>query len=117
MKEPSKTAQLKAERAARAQAKREKQERDRKRLAQLKERAQQLASRMPPEFAQWGVVKTRAHSRCLVILRNKAALKTIKADRLGLFVQHLERHNGWSMEHCQVLSTLSETAKNLPEQA
>ena len=117
MKEPSKSAQLKVERAARAQAKREKKARDAAQLAELKERARSLVSRMPPEFAEWGVTKTRAYSRCLVILRNKAALKTIKADRLGVFVQHLERHNNWSMEHCQVLSTLSETAKSLPEQS
>ena len=107
---PSKAAQLKTERAARKQARAAAKAKEAAELADLKQRAHQLCQRMPPQFQNWGVTKTRAYTKMMAIVRHKAALKTIKRKRLASYVERMEQSDSWSMEYCQQLSMLSDTA-------
>ncbi|MBH2008333.1 MAG: hypothetical protein I8H71_01400 [Xanthomonadaceae bacterium] len=112
-KAPSKTATLKAERAARKAAKARAKAEATKQLADLKERAQQLCSRMPPAYQDWGVTKTRAYAKLMQITRHKAQLKAIKPARLAVYVGALEQSETWSLDYCQALSQLPDTARDI----
>lgn len=101
---------LKAQRAARKAARLAAKQKEARDLADFRERARVLCSRMPAQFQDWGVTRTRAHLKLMAILKHKAELKTIKADRLGDLVQRLETSDQWSLPYCQALSQLSDTA-------
>ena len=112
-KAPSKTATLKAERAARKAAKAQAKAAAATQLAELKERAQRLCSRMPPAYQDWGVTKTRAYAKLMQITQHKAQLKTIKPARLAVYVGALEQSETWSLDYCQALSQLPDTARDI----
>lgn len=105
--------QLMAKRAERKAARLANKRRAAGELADLKERARALCSRMPPQFQDWGVTRTRAHIKLMAIVKHKAELKTIKASRLADLVSRLESSDQWSLEYCQALSQLSDTAADV----
>lgn len=59
------------------------------------------------------MTKTRAYTAVMAIVKHKAALKTIKPEKLAVFVHELECSDRWSLGHCQQLSTLKPTAREL----
>ncbi|MFA9283739.1 hypothetical protein ACCQ08_03070 [Comamonas sp. SY3] len=107
----SKTAQTKADRAARKIQRAAMKAQEQIALQELRERAVKLCAAPPHEYQDWGVTRTQAFLKFATITRNKAALKTIKSDRLGVFVAQLERVNSWPLEYCQYISKLSDTAR------
>jgi len=109
----SKTAALKAERAARRQARIDAKTRESLKLADLKERAEALCKKMPPEFQAWGVTRTRAYIRMMAIVKNKASQTTIKSAKLAPLVESLSHPEKWSLNYCQALAMTSERAADI----
>lgn len=102
------------DRAARKAARALEKKADAERLASLRIEARALTKRMPAEYQSWGVVRTRAFAKLSAVTRHKAELRRIKTDRLAAFVDTLKLHESWSLEYCQQLSDMSETARSLP---
>lgn len=109
----SKTAILKKEREARRLARIAAKEKEARSLCALKERAEALCKKMPPEFQDWGVTKTRAYLKLMTITKHKAGLTTIKSDRLAVFVGRLADHDKWALDYCHALSQLSDCAADV----
>lgn len=110
---PSKTATLKAEREARKLQRIADKEKELRTLLALKERAEDLCKKMPTEFQDWGVTKTRAYLKLMTITKHKAGLSTIKSKRLAVFVNRLACHSEWTLDYCQSLSMLSDCAADV----
>lgn len=91
MKYITKSAQAKAEREARKQEWLDKKAREALELADLRRRAQALIARLPPEYQDWGVIKTRGFVRLQAFTRRRAALKRPKLPVLRECVSKLEQ--------------------------
>lgn len=109
----SKTACLKAERAARREAKEAARADSERRLAAARGRVATLSKAMPASYAEWGVVRTRAYVQLLEIIQSKAGNVTMTADRLEGYLSELDRASTWSLPYCQHLSMLHARAADL----
>lgn len=109
----SKTAQIKADRAARKQTKAAEKAKKAANLEYLLRRAQELSVRIPPEYQEWGATKTEAFFRLCAITQRRAALKHPKLDVLSQCVGELESHSTWTLERCAQLALTPETSVNI----
>lgn len=115
MKPLSKTAILKAERAARKEAKAAQKLDESLRLAAARAAADELTKRMPPDYASWGVVRTRAYVSLMEIVQAKAHNVTMTASRLEGLIGQLRRASEWTLGYCQHLTTLHARAADITE--
>lgn len=111
----SKTAQLLIERAARKQARLDKKASDAQRLQAARDRAEALGRSMPPEYQQWGVVRTRAYVRLLEIVKAKAQNKTAKPEQLEGYLAALAGASEWTLDYCQHIAALHARAVDISE--
>lgn len=73
-----------------------------------------LNKRMPPEFAQWGIMKTRAYAKVLAVL---VAQSKRTHPSMGLATQAMTlllSHPYWQDELMQKLAAISSVPKALP---
>ena len=109
----SKTAILRAERAARREARESKRMSDAARLTAARAAAASLSKAMPADFPEWGVVRTRAYIQMLEIIQSKAENVTMKPDVLEGYLAELGRASTWSLAYCQHLSMLHSRAVDI----
>lgn len=102
----SKTAQLKADRAARQAQRDAARIAARDRLLAARADAKEACSKIPPEFQQWGIVRTRAFMNMVEILNYRAGLVTIKAAELEAYTRHLRSVSTMPLDQCQELSEI-----------
>lgn len=61
-------------------------------------------ARCPPDFQQWGIVRTRAFMNMAEILFYRSGLLTITADQLEAYTRHLRSVSAMPLEQCQELA-------------
>lgn len=83
-------------------------------LQGLEASAADLTRRMPPEFASWGVMKTRGYAKLLAFLVAQSQRVHPKLPLACRAFDLLQAHQQWSAEQANRLSGLSKNPKTLP---
>lgn len=84
-------------------------------IASATEAHRMLTTRMPPEWRDWGVVKTRAYANLLQILTAQTASQHPKPPVVANALRYLLSHASWSDKTLQSLGTVKPNAKRLVE--
>lgn len=79
----------------------------------LMRRANEIARRIPPEFQDWGVTKTRAYCRLQEIAVRKTFLRHPPPQTLRECISELERHGAWTLERCAEILQLPLSATTI----
>lgn len=85
-------------------------------IASATEAHRLLTARMPPEWRDWGVVKTRAYANLLQILTAQTASQHPKPPVVANALRYLLSHASWSDKTLQALGTVKPDAKRLIEE-
>lgn len=116
-KQPSKTAQLKAERKARREAREAKKIRDAQRLEAARLAITEVTKVMPADYPDWGITRTRGYMQLREIVLAKVENTTIKPDALEKYLAELRNVSNWTLDYCQHLSMLHSRAAEIGEPA
>lgn len=85
-------------------------------IASATEAHRLLTARMPPEWSDWGAVKTRAYANLLQILTAQTASQHPKPPVVANALRYLLSHASWSDKTLQALGTVKPDAKRLIEE-
>lgn len=110
---PSKAAIRNAEIAARRAARIQRAADEKARLDAARDAARALLQRMPTEFQEWGVTRTRAYLRLLEIVGSKVDNVTLKPATLEGYLQVMRDASEWSLPYCVRLSSLHARAASV----
>jgi len=111
----SKTAQKRADAAKRREAREAKRQNEALRVQVAREKARELIKRMPPEFQDWGVMRTRAYAQLLGIIGSKIDNKTLTASAMESLLDTAAKASTWTLQFCQHIASLHANAATLGE--
>lgn len=74
-----------------------------------------LSQRMPPQWTQWGVVKTRAYTSLIDVIATQLQRVHVNAVITANALQHLTEYESWADHLMGQLATLKPTSKEIPE--
>ena len=72
-----------------------------------------LTAKLPPAYAEWGVIKTRAYLRLLTVLSRQAEREKPNTTVATEAIKCLQAHATWSDRNCAAFSVLKPTAKQI----
>lgn len=82
-------------------------------LKTFREAHQVLIQRMPPQWQDWGVVKTRAYTNTLAVLATQLTRTHPKPQLIAGALLHLLAPADWDEQTLQVLGIIKPTTKSL----
>ena len=74
-----------------------------------------LSQRMPPQWNQWGVVKTRAYTNLIDLVASQLQRVHVNAALTANALQRLTEYDSWGDYLMGQLATLKPTSKEIPE--